>query len=407
MQGQHGRRRPPLLLLALVCQARQADGAQAAPLHTRLAPNPTPLPAPPMLSPNASLTLAQPVASASPPNATAVTAAATNATPTAVARQRSLPSTLLANLRRLLLFRVGWEAADAPAGATAALAAPANGTLSSERLADGSSELSSRLSLAARLEQAVPKAVPPQRGAHGESGEGTRPKAPVTTADVMNRPPAARCLRFDRAGGCTATVPMPQEEEGVVPPRARDEEERGQATASLSAAAALASQALAADFNAARITSYRTLRNGLAAMLIDFHNRSGSMPSPPGSLHPAGGAGYGGGTPGTPADLLPPLELAVAVLVVSMGLAAIVATVWVLLDFPYPGRAAAERRALALKRQAAERERRLMEEQRRREAAEREVRRTLPLTLPPLPLTPTPNPYPERLPLTPSPNPYP
>jgi len=131
------------------------------------------------------------------------------------------------------------------------------------------------------------------------------------------------------------------------------------------------------------------------------------MPSPPGSLHPAGGAGYGGGTPGTPADLLPPLELAVAVLVVSMGLAAIVATVWVLLDFPYPGRAAAERRALALKRQAAERERRLMEEQRRREAAEREVRRTLPLTLPPLPLTPTPNPYPERLPRTPTPNPNP
>ena len=267
MPGQHGRRRPPLLLLALVCQAHQADGAQAAPLHTRLAPNPTPLPAPPMLSPNASLTPGR------PSNATA----ATNATATAVARQRSLPSTLLANLRRLLLFRVGWEAADAPAGATAALAAPANGTLSSERLADGASELSSRLSLAARLEQAVPKAVPPQRGAHGESGEGTGPKAPVTTADVMNRPPAARCLRFDRAGGCTATVPMPQQEEGVVPPRARDEEERGQATASLSAAAALASQALAADFNAARITSYRTLRNGLAAMLIDFHNRSGMV----------------------------------------------------------------------------------------------------------------------------------
>ena len=267
MPGQHGRRRPPLLLLALVCQAHQADGAQAAPLHTRLAPNPTPLPAPPMLSPNASLTPGR------PSNATA----ATNATATAVARQRSLPSTLLANLRRLLLFRVGWEAADAPAGATAALAAPANGTLSSERLADGASELSSRLSLAARLEQAVPKAVPPQRGAHGESGEGTGPKAPVTTADVMNRPPAARCLRFDRAGGCTATVPMQQEEEGVVPPPARDEEERGQATASLSAAAALASQALAADFNAARITSYRTLRNGLAAMLIDFHNRSGMV----------------------------------------------------------------------------------------------------------------------------------
>ena len=395
MQGQHGRRRPPLLLLALVCQARQADGAQAAPLHTRLAPNPnpTPLPAPPMLSPNASLTLSRPAASASPPNATAATPA-TNATATAVARQRSLPSTLLANLRRLLLFRVGREAADAPARATAALAAPANGTLTSERLADGASELSSRLSLAARLEQAVPKAVPPQRGTHGERGEGTGPKALVTTADVMNRPPTARCLRFDRAGGCTTTVPMQQEEEGTVPPRARDEEERRQATASLSAAAALASQALAADFNAARITSYRTLRNGLAAMLIDFHNRSGSMPSPPGSRPPAGGAGYGGGAPGTPADLLPPLELAVAVLVVSMGLAAIVATVWVLLDFPYPGRAAAERRALAFKRQAAERERRLMEEQRRREAAEREVRRTLPLTLLPLPLATAPSPYP-------------
>tara|TARA_B100000780_G_scaffold255489_1_gene204151 strand:+ start:183 stop:374 length:192 start_codon:yes stop_codon:yes gene_type:complete len=61
------------------------------------------------------------------------------------------------------------------------------------------------------------------------------------------------------------------------------------------------------------------------------------------------------------------------VVIVSLALAAIVATVWVLLDFPYPGRAAAERRAFAQKRAAAAQERWVMEEERRREAAEREV----------------------------------
>ena len=281
MQGQHGRRRLPLLLLALVGAARQADGVKAAPLHTRLAPGPTPLPAP-KLSPNASLALTRPEASASPPNATATTNAATNATAATVARRPE--STLFAKLRRLLLFRVGWEAAEAPAGVTAALAAPVNGTLTSEPLADGASELSSRLSLAARLEQAVPKAVPPQSGAHGvhrDRGEGTEPKAPATTADVMNRPPAARCLRFDRAGGCATprpAVPMQQQqqqqEESAVLAHAHDEGpgppmqgDRGKVAASLSAAAAIASQALAADFNAARVTSYHTLRNGLAEML--------------------------------------------------------------------------------------------------------------------------------------------
>ena len=52
-------------------------------------------------------------------------------------------------------------------------------------------------------------------------------------------------------------------------------------------------------------------------MLMDFHNRSGSMPAPPPGRSPGGGGGgvggYGGGVRGTPADLLPPLELAVAV----------------------------------------------------------------------------------------------
>ena len=53
-------------------------------------------------------------------------------------------------------------------------------------------------------------------------------------------------------------------------------------------------------------------------MLMDFHNRSGSMPAPPPDRSPGGGGGgggvgYGGGVRGTPADLLPPLELAVAV----------------------------------------------------------------------------------------------
>ena len=269
MQCQHSRRRAPLLLLALVGAARQADGVKAMPLHTRLAPGPTPLPAP-MLSPNASLALTRPEASASPPNATAAITAATNATAATVARRPE--STLFANLRRLLLFRVGWKAAEAPAGVTASLAAPVNGTLTSEPLADGASELSSRLSLAARLEQAVPKAVPPQRGAHGvhgDRGEGTEPKAPATTADVMNRPPAARCLRFDRAGGCATprpavpmqeqerSVPMQQQqqqqqEESAVLPHAHDEgpdtpmqEDRGKAAASLSAAAAIASQVTA------------------------------------------------------------------------------------------------------------------------------------------------------------------
>ena len=100
--------------------------------------------------------------------------------------------------------------------------------------------------------------------------------------------------------------------------------------ASLSAAAAIASQALAADFDAARLSSYRTLRDALAEMLVDFHNRSGAMPTPAaltsatrtpaaGSLPGArqsggGGGGGGGGRSGSPADLLPPLELAVAVL---------------------------------------------------------------------------------------------
>ena len=284
MQGQHGRRRAPLLLLALVGAARQADGVKAAPLHTRLAPGPTPLPAP-KLSPNASLALTRPKGPASPPNATAATTNATNATAAPIARRPV--STLFAKLRRLLLFRVGWEAAEAPAVATGVVAAPLapiNGTHTTEQLDDGASELSSRLSLAARLEQAVPKAVPPQRGAHGvhrDRGEGTEPKAPATTADVMNRPPAARCLRFDRAGGCATprpAVPMQQqqqqEEESAVLAHAHDEGpgppmqgDRGKVAASLSAAAAIASQALAADFNAARVTSYHTLRNGLAEML--------------------------------------------------------------------------------------------------------------------------------------------
>ena len=280
MQGQHGRRRASLLLLALVGAARQADGVKAAPLHTRLTPGPTPLPAP-VLSPNASLARTRLEASASPPNVTATTTAATNATAATVARRPE--STLFANLRRLLLFRVGWEAAEAPAGAAvAALAAPANGTLTSEQLADGASELSSRLSLAARLEQAVPQAVPPpqQRGAHDERGERTEPKPSRTTADVMNRPAAARCLRFDRAGGCATprpTVPMQeqeqertapmqqqqQEEESTVRPLVHDDgpdprlqDDRGKGDASLSAAAAIASQALAADFNAVRGASF-------------------------------------------------------------------------------------------------------------------------------------------------------
>ena len=289
MQGQHGRRRAPLLLLALVGAARQADGVKAAPVNGKLAPDPTPLPTP-VLSPNASLALTRPKGPASPPNATAATTNATNATAAPIARRPV--STLFANLRRLLLFRVGWEAAEAPAVATGVVAAPLapiNGTHTSEQLDDGASELSSRLSLAARLEQAVPKAVPPPqrgaRGAHGERNEGSGPKAPATTADLMNQP-AARpppAARFDRAGGRAAparpTVPMQQEEstvtlqqeESTVLPHAhvegpdpRVQDDRGKGAASLSAAAAIASQALAADFNAARVTSYHTLRNGAA-----------------------------------------------------------------------------------------------------------------------------------------------
>ena len=280
MQGQHGRRRAPLLLLALVGAARQADGVKAAPVNGKLAPDPTPLPTP-VLSPNASLALTRPKGPASPPNATAATTNATNATAAPIARRPV--STLFAKLRRLLLFRVGWEAAEAPAVATGVVAvplAPVNGTQSSERLDDGASELSSRLSLAARLEQAVPKAVPPPqrsaRGAHGERNEGSGPKAPATTADLMNQP-AARpppAARFDRAGGRAAparpTVPMQQEESTVLPhahvegPDPRIQDDRGKGAASLSAAAAIASQALAADFNAARVSSYHTLRNGAA-----------------------------------------------------------------------------------------------------------------------------------------------
>ena len=280
MQGQHGRRRAPLLLLALVGAARQADGVKAAPVNGKLAPDPTPLPTP-VLSPNASLALTRPKGPASPPNATAATTAATNATAAPIARRPV--STLFAKLRRLLLFRVGWEAAEAPAVATGVVAAPLapiNGTHTTEQLDDGASELSSRLSLAARLEQAVPKAVPPPqrgaRGAHGERNEGSGPKAPATTADLMNQPAARPPLaaRFDRAGGRAAparpTVPMQQEESTVLPhahvegPDPRIQDDRGKGAASLSAAAAIASQALAADFNAARVSSYHTLRNGAA-----------------------------------------------------------------------------------------------------------------------------------------------
>ena len=59
-------------------------------------------------------------------------------------------------------------------------------------------------------------------------------------------------------------------------------------------------------------------------MLMDFHNRSGSMPAPPGRSPGGGGGGggvggYGGGVRGPPADLLPPLELAVAVRIASLA----------------------------------------------------------------------------------------
>ena len=63
---------------------------------------------------------------------------------------------------------------------------------------------------------------------------------------------------------------MQQEESTVLPhahvegPDPRIQDDRGKGAASLSAAAAIASQALAADFNAARVSSYHTLRNGAA-----------------------------------------------------------------------------------------------------------------------------------------------
>jgi len=99
------------------------------------------------------------------------------------------------------------------------------------------------------------------------------------------------------------------------------------------------------------------VRDALAEVLQEQQNRTGVV----------------GGSQGAQAaaDLLPPLELIVAVLVISMACAAVISTCWVFCDLPYPGRLAAERRAIEQKRAAAAVEAWIVAEDRRRESDEK------------------------------------
>ena len=84
------------------------------------------------------------------------------------------------------------------------------------------------------------------------------------------------------------------------------------------------------------------MRDTLAEVLQDqLHNHSGG----------AGGLGNSiSEARHSSTDLLPPLELGVAVLVISMACAATFSTCWILCGLPYPGRAEAARRAVEQKR---------------------------------------------------------
>ena len=92
----------------------------------------------------------------------------------------------------------------------------------------------------------------------------------------------------------------------------------------------------------ALVTDLHMMRDTLAEVLQDqLHNHSGG----------AGGLGNSiSEARHSSTDLLPPLELGVAVLVISMACAATISTCWILCGLPYPGRAEAARRAVEQKR---------------------------------------------------------